>query len=112
MHYARKLRTFFYSHYFHLGLRFAAGLIGVTVIALQFAGVAVAMTVCIGALCTALMDMPSPLNHNPGVRLAHLRFLHWGQACGVAFPIRNSPSRLMPLPTRRRLLTRASINQD
>ena len=63
MHYALNLRTFFYSHYFYLGLRFAAGLIGVTLITLQFAGMATAMTVCIGALCTALMDMPSPLRH-------------------------------------------------
>lgn len=63
MHYALNLRTFFYSHYFSLGLRFAAGLVGVTLITLQFADMAVAMTVCIGALCTALMDMPSPLRH-------------------------------------------------
>ena len=63
MHYALNLRTFFYSHYFYLGLRFAAGLVGVTLIALQFSGMATAMTVCIGALCTALMDMPSPLRH-------------------------------------------------
>jgi uncharacterized membrane protein YccC len=70
MHYALNLRTFFYSHYFHLGLRFAAGLVGVTIIALQFAGMAVAMTVCIGALCTALMDMPSPLKHKLNEMLA------------------------------------------
>ncbi|MTV38823.1 FUSC family protein [Duganella radicis] len=63
MHYALNLRTFFYSHYFYLGLRFAAGLVGVTLITLQFADMAIAMTVCIGALCTALMDMPSPLRH-------------------------------------------------
>jgi uncharacterized membrane protein YccC len=63
MHYALNLRTFFYSHYFYLGLRFAAGLVGVTLITLQFSNMATAMTVCIGALCTALMDMPSPLRH-------------------------------------------------
>lgn len=63
MHYALNLRTFFYSHYFYLGLRFAAGLVGVTVISLQFTDLHTAMTVCIGALCTALMDMPSPLRH-------------------------------------------------
>ncbi len=63
MHYALNLRTFFYSHYFYLGLRFATGLVGVTLISLQFSGMATAMTVCIGALCTALMDMPSPLRH-------------------------------------------------
>lgn len=63
MHYALNLRTFFYSHYFHLGLRFAAGLVGVTLATLLVADLATAMTVCIGALCTALMDMPSPLRH-------------------------------------------------
>ncbi|MES2259849.1 MAG: FUSC family membrane protein [Pseudomonadota bacterium] len=70
MHYALNLRTFFYSHYFYLGLRFGAGLVGVTVVALQFADIAVAMTVCIGALCTALMDMPSPLRHKFNEMLA------------------------------------------
>jgi uncharacterized membrane protein YccC len=63
MHYALNLRTFFYSHYFYLGLRFAAGLVGVTLITLRFSDMTTAMTVCIGALCTALMDMPSPLRH-------------------------------------------------
>lgn len=63
MHYALNLRTFFYSHYFYLGLRFAAGLVGITLISLQFTDMHTAMTVCIGALCTALMDMPSPLRH-------------------------------------------------
>lgn len=63
MHYALNLRTFFYSHYFYLGLRFAAGLVGITVATLQFTDLHTAMTVCIGALCTALMDMPSPLRH-------------------------------------------------
>jgi len=63
MHYALDLRTFFYSHYFYLGLRFAGGLVGVTVLTLLFSNMGTAMTVCIGALCTALMDMPSPLRH-------------------------------------------------
>ncbi|KQQ33064.1 hypothetical protein ASF61_13375 [Duganella sp. Leaf126] len=63
MHYALNLRTFFYSHYFYLGLRFAAGLVGVTVLTLHLTDMHTAMTVCIGALCTALMDMPSPLRH-------------------------------------------------
>lgn len=70
MHYALNPRTFFYSHYFYLGLRFATGLIGVTLIALQFADMAIAMTVCIGALCTALMDLPSPLRHKFNEMLA------------------------------------------
>ncbi|MRV75391.1 FUSC family protein [Duganella sp. FT92W] len=70
MHYALNLRTFFYSHYFHLGLRFAAGLIGVTLIALPLSDMNTAMTVCIGALCTALMDMPSPLRHKFNEMLA------------------------------------------
>ncbi|WP_295996571.1 FUSC family membrane protein, partial [Rugamonas sp.] len=70
MHYALNLRTFFYSHYFHLGLRFGAGLVGITAIALQFTGLTVAMTICIGALCTALMDLPSPLRHKFNEMLA------------------------------------------
>ncbi|SFV06554.1 FUSC family protein [Pseudoduganella namucuonensis] len=70
MHYALNPRTFFHSHYFHLGLRFGAGLVGVTLIALRFADMATAMTVCIGALCTALMDMPSPLRHKFNEMLA------------------------------------------
>src|ERR1700741_409905 len=63
MHYALDLRTFFYSHYFYLGLRFAAGLVGITLGALLLSDMGTAMTVCMGALCTALMDMPSPLRH-------------------------------------------------
>lgn len=62
-HYALSPRTFFYSHYFHLGLRFGAGLIGIIWATLAFADMATAMSVGIGALCTALMDMPSPLRH-------------------------------------------------
>ena len=63
MHYALNLRTFFYSHYFYLGLRVAIGLATLTVLTLRLSDMATAMTVCIGALCTALMDLPSPLRH-------------------------------------------------
>ncbi|NVE00757.1 FUSC family membrane protein [Massilia sp. BJB1822] len=70
MHYALNPRTFFYSHYFHLGLRFGAGLVGITFLALQFTDMETAMTVGIGALCTALMDMPSPLRHKFNEMLA------------------------------------------
>jgi uncharacterized membrane protein YccC len=63
MHYALSLRTFIYSHYFYLGLRVATGVLGLTYLTLQLADIATAMTVCIGALCTSLMDMPSPLRH-------------------------------------------------
>jgi uncharacterized membrane protein YccC len=63
MHYALNLRTFFYSHYFHLGLRFGAGLIGIIALTLWQFDVHIAMSVGIGALCTALMDMPGPLRH-------------------------------------------------
>jgi uncharacterized membrane protein YccC len=63
MHYALNLRTFVHSHYFYFGLRVAIGVLGLTFIARELAGTAVAMTVCIGALCTSLMDMPSPLRH-------------------------------------------------
>jgi uncharacterized membrane protein YccC len=63
MHYALNLRTFLYSHYFYLGLRVAIGVLGLTLVTSKLAGTAAAMTVCIGALCTSLMDMPSPLRH-------------------------------------------------
>jgi len=63
MHYALNLRTFFYSHYFHLGLRFGAGLMGIIALAQWIAGVHIAVSVGIGALCTALMDLPGPLRH-------------------------------------------------
>ena len=70
MHYALNPRTFLYSHYFHLGLRFAVGLVAITGVALALSDSATAMTVCIGALCTALMDMPSPLRHKLNEMLA------------------------------------------
>jgi len=63
MHYALSPRTFFYSHYFHLGLRFGAGLVGIIWFTLQLSDMHTAMAVGIGALCTALMDLPSPLRH-------------------------------------------------
>ncbi|WP_338767909.1 FUSC family membrane protein [Massilia sp. METH4] len=70
LHYALSPRTFFHSHYFHLGLRFGAGLIGITWATLAFTDMATAMSVGIGALCTALMDMPSPLRHKLNEMLA------------------------------------------
>ncbi|HAT31218.1 MAG TPA: hypothetical protein DCW29_10315 [Janthinobacterium sp.] len=70
MHYALHPRTFVYSHYFHLGLRFAIGLVAITLLTLRLSDSATAMTVCIGALCTALMDMPSPLRHKFNEMLA------------------------------------------
>jgi uncharacterized membrane protein YccC len=63
MHYALDPRTFFYSHYFHLGLRFGAGLVGIIALTMWLSDTQIAMSVGIGALCTALMDMPSPLRH-------------------------------------------------
>jgi hypothetical protein len=62
MHYALNLRTFFIAITFTLAC--ASRRPGRRdLITLQFADMATAMTVCIGALCTALMDMPSPLRH-------------------------------------------------
>ncbi|MFZ6645299.1 FUSC family membrane protein [Undibacterium sp. TJN25] len=63
MHYALDLRTFIFSHYFYTGFRIAIGVIGLTSLVLAYADLPTAMTVCIGALCTSLMDMPSPLRH-------------------------------------------------
>ncbi len=70
MHYALDPRTFFYSHYFHLGLRFGAGLVGVIALAMWLTDTHTAMSIGIGALCTALMDMPSPLRHKFNEMLA------------------------------------------
>ncbi|MGK5008429.1 FUSC family membrane protein [Janthinobacterium sp. MDB2-8] len=70
MHYALNLRTFIYSHYFYLGLRVAIGLVSLTLLTLEISDSTTAMTVCIGALCTTLMDMPSPLRHKFNEMLA------------------------------------------
>ena len=70
MHYALNLRTFIYSHYFYLGLRVAIGLVGLALLVQEMSDSATAMTVCIGALCTTLMDMPSPLRHKFNEMLA------------------------------------------
>jgi len=70
MHYALDLRTFIFSHYFYTGLRIATGVIGLTCLVLFYADLPTAMTVCIGALCTSLMDMPSPLWHKFNEMLA------------------------------------------
>lgn len=70
MHYALNLRTFIYSHYFYLGLRVAVGLVGLALLVQAISDSATAMTVCIGALCTTLMDMPSPLRHKFNEMLA------------------------------------------
>ncbi|AMP15970.1 FUSC family protein [Collimonas pratensis] len=63
MHYALDLRTFIFSHYFYTGLRIATGVVGLTMLVLQFSDLPTAMTVCIGALSTSLMDLPSTLRH-------------------------------------------------
>ncbi|MBE3027833.1 hypothetical protein GQ37_007025 [Janthinobacterium sp. BJB1] len=70
MHYALNLRTFIYSHYFYLGLRVAIGLVGLALLVQEVSDSTTAMTVCIGALCTTLMDMPSPLRHKLNEMLA------------------------------------------
>lgn len=63
MHYALNPRTFLFSHYFYTGLRTAVGVIGLTSLVLFYSDLPTAMTVCIGALCTSFMDLPSPLRH-------------------------------------------------
>ena len=70
MQYAHDARTFVYSHYVYRGLRSATGVIGATLIALQFADLPTAMVVSMGALCTSLMDLPSPFNHKFNEMLA------------------------------------------
>jgi uncharacterized membrane protein YccC len=63
MHYALSPRTFLFSHYFYTGLRIAIGVIGLTSLVLFYSDLPTAMTVCIGALCTSYMDLPSALPH-------------------------------------------------
>ena len=70
MEYAHDPRTFLYSHYLYRGLRSATGVIGMTLLAMQFMDLPSAMVVSIGALCTSLMDLPSPLNHKINEMLA------------------------------------------
>ncbi|QOL48509.1 FUSC family protein [Massilia litorea] len=63
MHYALAPRTFLFSHYFYTGLRIATGIVGLTFITYAIADLPTAIAVAMGALCTSLMDMPSPLRH-------------------------------------------------
>lgn len=70
MHYALTPRTFLYSHYFSTGLRTATGVLGLTLLTLWATRLDIAMVVCIGALCTSLMDLPSPLRHKFNEMLA------------------------------------------
>lgn len=70
MQYAHDPRTFLYSHYVYRGLRSATGVIGATLIALQLSDLPTAMVVSMGALCTSLMDLPSPLSHKFNEMLA------------------------------------------
>lgn len=72
MHYALAPRTFLFSHYFYTGLRIATGIVGLTFLTLAIADLPTAMAVAIGALCTSLMDLPSPLRHKFNEMLAGL----------------------------------------
>ncbi|HEY4318303.1 MAG TPA: FUSC family membrane protein [Herbaspirillum sp.] len=72
MHYALDLRTFIFSHYFYTGVRIATGVVGLTLLGMYGFDLPIptAMTICIGALCTSLMDLPSPLRHKFSEMLA------------------------------------------
>ncbi|MFL9924993.1 FUSC family membrane protein [Herbaspirillum lusitanum] len=71
MHYALDIRTFLFSHYFYTGVRIAIGVIGLTLLVFNVADdMQVTMTVFLGALCTSLMDLPSPLRHKFNEMLA------------------------------------------
>jgi uncharacterized membrane protein YccC len=63
MHYVLTPRTFLFSHYFYTGLRIATGIVGLTFVTYTLADLRTAMAVAMGALCTSLMDLPSPLRH-------------------------------------------------
>jgi uncharacterized membrane protein YccC len=70
MHYALAPRTFLFSHYFYTGLRIATGIVGLAYLTYAVADLPAAMAVAIGALCTSLMDLPSPLRHKFNEMLA------------------------------------------
>jgi len=70
MHYALDIRTFLFSHYFYTGVRIAIGVIGATLLVYNVADMTTTMTVFLGALCTSLMDLPSPLRHKFNEMLA------------------------------------------
>jgi uncharacterized membrane protein YccC len=70
MQYALAPRTFVFSHYFYTGLRIATGIVGLSYLAYALADLPTAMVVAMGALCTSLMDMPSPLRHKFNEMLA------------------------------------------
>lgn len=70
MHYALDIRTFLFSHYFYTGVRIAIGVIGLTMLVYEIAPMETTMTVFLGALCTSLMDLPSPLRHKFNEMLA------------------------------------------
>ncbi|WP_454765615.1 FUSC family protein [Cupriavidus campinensis] len=70
MEYAHDPRTFLFSHYIYRGLRSATGVIGATLVAMQWMDLPSAMVVSVGALCTSLMDLPSPLAHKFNEMLA------------------------------------------
>ncbi|WDZ98090.1 FUSC family membrane protein [Herbaspirillum sp. WKF16] len=70
MHYALDIRTFLFSHYFYTGVRIAIGVVGFTMLVYNVADMPTTMTVFLGALCTSLMDLPSPLRHKFNEMLA------------------------------------------
>ncbi|MBP0597042.1 FUSC family protein [Herbaspirillum sp. LeCh32-8] len=70
MHYALDIRTFLFSHYFYTGVRIAIGVVGFTMLVYNVADMQTTMTVFLGALCTSLMDLPSPLRHKFNEMLA------------------------------------------
>jgi uncharacterized membrane protein YccC len=70
MHYVLAPRTLFFSHYFYTGLRIATGVVGLTGLTYTFVDLPTAMAVAMGALCTSLMDLPSPLRHKFNEMLA------------------------------------------
>jgi uncharacterized membrane protein YccC len=70
MHYALAPRTLFFSHYFYTGLRIATGVVGLSYLTYAIADLPTTMAVAMGALCTSLMDLPSPLRHKFNEMLA------------------------------------------
>jgi uncharacterized membrane protein YccC len=61
MHYTLNIRTFLSSHYFYSGMRTCAGVAIIAACAYMMSEATSAITISIGALCTSLLDLASPL---------------------------------------------------
>ncbi len=76
MEYAHDPRTFLFSHYIYRGLRSATGSSAPRCWPCRSWTCPAPWSVSMGALCTSLMDLPSPLNHKFNEMLASVLLVH------------------------------------